>query len=79
MPVFPTARQKEQGTPAAVTESAISAINELFQLAKQNDEAVRAAFTLTSDVAPPDVLSAGFWQDLRKSESLAAAVYTAGR
>jgi len=79
MPVFPTAKQKEQGTPAAVTESAISTINELFQLAKQNDEAVRAAFTLTSDVAPPDVLSAGFWQDLRKSESLAAAVYTAGR
>jgi hypothetical protein len=79
MPVFPTARQKEQGTPAAGTGSAISTINELFQLAKQNDEAVRAAFTLTSDVAPPDVLSAGFWQDLRKSESLAAAVYTAGR
>jgi hypothetical protein len=79
MPVFPTARQKEQAAPVAVPDSAISTINELFQLAKQNDEAVRAAFTLTSDVAPPDVLSAGFWQDLRKSESLAAAVYTAGK
>jgi hypothetical protein len=79
MPVFPTARQKEQAAPVAVPNSTFSTINELFQLAKQNDEAVRAAFTLTSDVAPLDVLSAGFWQDLRKSESLAAAVYTAGR
>jgi hypothetical protein len=79
IPVFPTARQKEQAAPVAVPDSTISTINELFQLAKQNDEAVRAAFTLTSDVAPPDVLSAGFWQDLRKSESLAAALYSPDR
>lgn len=77
-PVFP--RSKPRSSDAASTiDSTASVIDELFRLAKHDDEAIRAAFTLSSSVAPPEVLDTSFWRDLQESERLAAELSTSLR
>ncbi|HEV3468676.1 MAG TPA: sigma-70 family RNA polymerase sigma factor [Pyrinomonadaceae bacterium] len=80
-PVFAPGGAGGGGAAEGFGEAALAqAAERLLQLARSQDEAVRAAFTLSAEggTAAP-VKSAQFWRSLRAAEALAAAIERQGR
>jgi DNA-directed RNA polymerase specialized sigma24 family protein len=79
---FSPAARRGAGVTAAITNDAemARAVERLSRLTRENDEALRAAFTLSQrgqSLAP--IKSARFWESLEEAEQLSLAILQASR